>query len=193
MIGLTALWLAYYFLHSLLASYPVKGFFKDLKPRWFKFYSTVYNFQSLVLFMLIFWYQKQLPAEWIFIAPAWMETVGWTIVFVGIVLGYVAFRNYSFAEFSGYLQARGDGNFQETMQITGLNKFVRHPIYFASIIILIGWLLQAPSEKNGIFFSISLIYLFVGAWLEEKRLVNEFGNQYLKYQKEVKMMIPFIF
>lgn len=192
MIGLAALWLAYYFLHSLLASYPVKGFFKELKPRWFKFYRTVYNFQSLIFFMLIFWHQKQLPAEWIFNAPAWLQIVGWILFGVGIVLCYVAFKNYSFPEFSGYLQARGDGHFQETMRITGLNKLVRHPIYFASIIILIGWFLQAPSDKSLVFFSISLSYLFIGAWLEEKRLVTEFGDQYLKYQKEVKMMIPFI-
>lgn len=193
MICLAALWLAYYFLHSLLASLPAKNCFENLLPRYFKYYRLTFNFQSIVFFMLIFWYQKQLPAKWIFIAPTWLAPVGWIIVSIGIVLGYVGFRNYSFAEFSGYLQAREGDHYKEILKISGLNKYVRHPLYFASFVILIGWFLQWPGNKNLVFVSISLVYLFVGAWLEEKRLVREFGDQYIKYQKEVKMMIPFIY
>ena len=34
-------------------------------------------------------------------------------------------------------------------------------------------------------------YIIVGTILEEKKLVLEFGDTYIKYQKEVPMLIPF--
>ena len=34
-------------------------------------------------------------------------------------------------------------------------------------------------------------YVLLGTWLEERKLVLEFGDAYLHYQKEVPMLIPF--
>ena len=38
---------------------------------------------------------------------------------------------------------------------------------------------------------ILIIYVVIGTKLEEKKLVLEFGDAYVKYQKEVPMLIPF--
>jgi protein-S-isoprenylcysteine O-methyltransferase Ste14 len=35
------------------------------------------------------------------------------------------------------------------------------------------------------------LYVIIGTWLEERKLVLEFGEAYLQYQKEVPMLIPF--
>jgi protein-S-isoprenylcysteine O-methyltransferase Ste14 len=35
------------------------------------------------------------------------------------------------------------------------------------------------------------IYIIIGTILEERKLVLEFGEAYVKYQKEVPMLIPF--
>ncbi len=35
------------------------------------------------------------------------------------------------------------------------------------------------------------IYVCIGTLLEEKKLVLEFGDSYITYQKEVPMLIPF--
>jgi protein-S-isoprenylcysteine O-methyltransferase Ste14 len=35
------------------------------------------------------------------------------------------------------------------------------------------------------------VYIIIGTKLEEKKLVLEFGEAYIKYQKEVPMLIPF--
>lgn len=34
-------------------------------------------------------------------------------------------------------------------------------------------------------------YLIVGTYLEEKKLIGEFGEKYLAYQKRVSMLIPY--
>ncbi len=36
------------------------------------------------------------------------------------------------------------------------------------------------------------IYVIMGTIIEEKKLVLEFGDAYVKYQQEVPMLIPFI-
>ena len=35
------------------------------------------------------------------------------------------------------------------------------------------------------------VYIIIGTKLEEKKLVLEFGETYIKYQTEVPMLIPF--
>ena len=35
------------------------------------------------------------------------------------------------------------------------------------------------------------IYIIMGSILEERKLVLEFGDAYVKYQQEVPMLIPF--
>jgi len=39
--------------------------------------------------------------------------------------------------------------------------------------------------------SILTVYIIIGTLLEEKKLVLEFGDYYIKYQREVPMLIPF--
>jgi protein-S-isoprenylcysteine O-methyltransferase Ste14 len=34
-------------------------------------------------------------------------------------------------------------------------------------------------------------YLIVGTYLEEKKLIGEFGEKYLAYQKRVSMLMPY--
>lgn len=35
------------------------------------------------------------------------------------------------------------------------------------------------------------VYVIVGTKLEERKLVLEYGDRYIKYQREVPMLIPF--
>ncbi|MEI6143491.1 MAG: hypothetical protein WCP85_29715 [Mariniphaga sp.] len=35
------------------------------------------------------------------------------------------------------------------------------------------------------------VYIIIGTFLEEKKLVLEFGETYIQYQKEVPMIVPF--
>ena len=43
-----------------------------------------------------------------------------------------------------------------------------------------------------IFINVILTsYLIVGTYLEEKKMIREFGEKYLTYQKRVSMLIPY--
>jgi protein-S-isoprenylcysteine O-methyltransferase Ste14 len=56
-----------------------------------------------------------------------------------------------------------------------------------------GTLILLPFYSTLVFVTATLLYLPVGISLEEQKLVREFGEQYLQYKKEVKMLIPYLF
>lgn len=79
-------------------------------------------------------------------------------------------------------------NPSEGLKKNGLLGITRHPMYLALII----YLLSQNFKISDIVVNIILIvYVLIGTKLEEKKLVLEFGDTYIKYQQEVPMLIPF--
>ena len=79
----------------------------------------------------------------------------------------------------------------EILQTKGLNAYVRHPLYFAILIIVWGFFLFRPTDLVLTIAIVSTIYIYIGTQLEEKKLIEEFGEAYRDYQKKVKMLFPF--
>jgi protein-S-isoprenylcysteine O-methyltransferase Ste14 len=77
--------------------------------------------------------------------------------------------------------------------IEGLNRYVRHPLYAGTILIVLGLVVFLPTMTNLIVFILILIYTLIGIKLEEKKLVEQFGQEYEDYRKNVPMLIPKIF
>ena len=69
-----------------------------------------------------------------------------------------------------------------------LYRFMRHPIYSFSLLIL--WL--APVMSNNLLAAAVgiTLYILVGARLEERKLLRQFGEDYHAYQQKVPMFIP---
>jgi methanethiol S-methyltransferase len=116
-----------------------------------------------------------------------------------LILGSLAmffwafFIDYDSLSFFGIRQILDFGktkkiNPSEDLKRNGLLGVVRHPMYFALIVYL--WC--TTFTLTGIIVNIVLtIYIIIGTVLEEKKLVLEFGDTYVKYQQEVPMLIPF--
>jgi len=60
------------------------------------------------------------------------------------------------------------------------------------LIIILGCFLYKPTDLVLLISLISITYLYVGTKLEERKLVTTFGEDYIKYQQEVGMLIPFL-
>ncbi len=70
---------------------------------------------------------------------------------------------------------------------SGILGVIRHPWYVAVFILL--WVGDLTPSK--IIINVILSgYLVIGTFLEERKLVLEFGDRYRKYQAEVSMFIP---
>jgi methanethiol S-methyltransferase len=73
----------------------------------------------------------------------------------------------------------------------GFYKFMRHPIYFFTFVIL--WLTPLMTWNMLAFVIGITVYTLIGSLFEERRLVLEFGQAYLDYQKKTPWIIPIRF
>ena len=193
MVLLILFWSLYFVIHSLLASEFVKKWFSQRMGKHFRFYRLLYNLLSIGGFAVIWLFQKEMIQNRLFEASEAISITGKVLIGLGILLGVLAFFQYRWKEFVGIDQIRSSHKQSNTgLVISGFNNHVRHPLYFAGILILIGYLMITPTFQALIFVSITLIYLVVGTKLEEKKLVDQFGEEYKAYQKRVKMLIPYV-
>lgn len=196
-VWLLLLWAGFYALHSLLAHNSTKTFFQQLLQNQFRLYRLGFNIISVVYFSAVIYYQFSIATAPLFPQNLFTKIIGAAIFFVGLIILLVAFKSFNLAEFFGFEQLQKkviQQNYNEQSLIkTGLYKYVRHPLYFGIIVMITGALILLPFYSTLVFVIATLIYLPVGVGLEEQKLVTEFGEQYLQYKKEVKMLIPYIF
>jgi protein-S-isoprenylcysteine O-methyltransferase Ste14 len=76
---------------------------------------------------------------------------------------------------------------------TGPYAIVRHPIYAGMLLALLGTTLVSSTVGSLLGFVLAIVSLWQKACFEEPLLRAEFGEQYVKYQREVKFWIPFIY
>ncbi|MEF3255605.1 MAG: isoprenylcysteine carboxylmethyltransferase family protein, partial [Deferribacterales bacterium] len=80
-------------------------------------------------------------------------------------------------------------NFTESLELKtdGILGLVRHPYYFAALILI--WF-RPRYLKDIILNIIFTIYFIVGAYNEERKLINKYGEKYIIYRKTTPMLLP---
>jgi methanethiol S-methyltransferase len=74
------------------------------------------------------------------------------------------------------------------MTKTGLYRFVRHPLYTCSILII--WLMPVMTMNILAFNLGATLYMTIGAFFEERKLLREFGGEYEEYRRHTPMLVP---
>ena len=75
----------------------------------------------------------------------------------------------------------------------GLFKHVRHPLYSGAILGGLGLGLLSSSIYGSILIFTGLSFLIPRIQIEEDMLISQFDDDYRKYQKTTKKLIPFIY
>jgi protein-S-isoprenylcysteine O-methyltransferase Ste14 len=75
--------------------------------------------------------------------------------------------------------------------VKGPYRWVRHPLYLFILVMI--WSCPNLTTDRLFFNIIWSAWIFVGTLLEERDLVEQFGDAYRKYQKKVPMLFPFKF
>jgi len=108
---------------------------------------------------------------------------------VFFVLGWIIII-FAFFKIGGIPSLRKKSN----LITSGIYRVVRHPIYSGTLIAVLGWSILFKSIISMIYFPLLCLLYLVETFLEEKGLLEEYGDQYLDYKKKVtKRLIPFIF
>ncbi len=178
------------FVHSLLASAPTK----ERVRRWFgagsdRWYRLAYNMIGILTFLPILGLLAMDTGEILYVIPSpwsYLALAGQLLAIAALGIGLLQTGVWSFLGFEQLL-VKSAGS--ETRMVTGgLYHWVRHPLYSAGLVFI--WLTPVMTV-NLLVLNIGLtIYLVVGAIYEERKLVREFGDLYLDYQKRVPMLIP---
>ena len=92
-------------------------------------------------------------------------------------------------EFSYTLQIKEDHKLVDS----GIFGYIRHPMYFCLLLLLIVQMLLIPNVI-GIITNIVLIYMFWTGRIpdEESMMISEFGDSYRSYMQRTHSVIPFI-
>ncbi|MEL6357740.1 MAG: NnrU family protein, partial [Bacteroidota bacterium] len=135
--------LTFYASHSILADLSIKKRLYSIVPN--THYRIAYNIISAlftVAIVIAYWYaSKPLLLQ----VPSWLAWLGWGMVATGLWLNKMAVNNYDRSEFLGlsYLQ-QPPGEYVSLggeLKQTGLNAWVRHPIYSSILLMVWGWFL----------------------------------------------------
>lgn len=177
-------WIVYFFIHSFLAANEVKIYVEKRVPALFSNYRILYNFIAIAGLIPLLYGSVFLPDPLLF-ASTWLVLLGICFLLIGLVLLYLAFKAFDGAEFLGLKQEK-----KPELVFSGMYQYVRHPLYFATTVLIMGLFLLVPTQKMLLVLLISYGYILIGYRLEERKLVEVFGEKYLDYQKRVKAIIP---
>ncbi len=75
------------------------------------------------------------------------------------------------------------------MVVRGLYRWVRHPLYLATLMMI--WSYPDLTADRLLFNVLFTGWIIVGTVLEERDLVENFGDDYRNYQRRVPMLIPY--
>lgn len=179
-------WASYFFVHSFLASNAVKNWALNAFPAGFKYYRIAYNLIAMSSILpLLYWSVSAENNQ--LIDNLYLTIVGGGLLAIGVVLLILAFRAFDGMAFLGF-KAETDAKLVQS----GMYGYVRHPLYFATIVVILGLFLLIPTQKMLLTLGIAYGYILIGYRLEERKLVAIFGAEYLTYQTRVKALIPYI-
>ena len=187
-ILLVVLWIAFGVLHSLLAA----GWWKLKMQAWlgrnYKYYPLAYSVFAAVTMILILVFQFAMRSRLLFNMPLWGKVLTGVPLVAGLAIMLAMIRKYFF-----YLS--GIGVFYTTqpeavLPTNGLHRYMRHPLYTGTLLFIWSLFLLMPYLNHLLACIIITIYTLLGARIEEQKLVEQFGEKYIAYQKQVPMILP---
>ncbi len=187
---LAAMWILFCALHSLLASIKAKQRAQKLMGKGFRLYRLWYTVFAFVSLGAVVGYQLSIDTPYLF-TPTLLSNIAGALIGVGglLVMG-ICIRKY-FMHLSGlkslYLNDEQAAN---KLQISGIHRFVRHPLYTGTFMAIWGLWVAVPQLSLLIVNAIITGYTIWAIKWEEQKLLQEFGDDYRRYQRQVPRLLP---
>lgn len=174
--------------HSFLASLAFKSFLANLLGKsLMRGYRLFYNIFSLVTFLPILYLAAALPDAPLYSVPApisYAMILGQGVGVVLLVIGVLQTDTLSFVGLRQLVQEESPA----ALVTNGFYRLVRHPLYTAGLLFL--WLSPRVTVNSFTLYVGATVYILIGAYFEERKLLREFGAAYAEYKSKTPMLVP---
>jgi len=140
-----------------------------------------------ILFLIVFIIGMTSDLFLLKVSDSWQDIFPWyfrIVVFLPIlfVAGYFAQRAHK----------KVFGEEQKELMVIKTDVFarLRHPMYFGSILIYLGFVILSLSVVALVIFVVVVIFYYYLCRYEEQILIAKLGDEYKNYMKKVPMLIP---
>ncbi|MFP4439511.1 MAG: methyltransferase family protein [Chloroflexaceae bacterium] len=189
--------LVYALIHSWTASQSFKNWVRRRAgPAGDRWYRLAYNLVSGILLLpflpLLLWLPDQVLYT---VGPPWRRLLllGQAAALAGIAYGiwltdpwhFLGLRQLNPADSSNDPVRATE---QPHLVVAGPYRWVRHPLYFFGLPAI--WLIPQMTVNRLVLALVFSLYLYVGTFFEERRLLREFGAEYRAYQRRVPRLLP---
>ena len=201
MIRIILIFFAFALLHSLTVSQRFKQACARVLGETFMrvWYRFLYTLVSAATAAVAIWLIGQAPDRHLWTAPTVLRWPLHGLQAAGLLFGAMAFQHLDGSEFLGLRQvarylSRGEvagnleGMTERGLVTEGVYGMVRHPLYVAGIVIVT---FSPVITVNGLTFTVLAdLYFLFGMFIEERRFLRVFGEQYRQYMRQVPRMFP---
>lgn len=176
--------------HSVMARRAFKKWLKRFIPEQFE--RSIYVILSSTAFAVLFLFWQPLKQ------PVWSVThAGFAPLFYGLFAAGCLVLSHSVlviggADLLGFRHVgrsfRDENYVPLAFTTPGLYKYIRHPMMTGTLLVF--WATPEMSVGHVLFAAAMTCYVLVGISLEERDLINLYGEQYRNYKQRVGMLLP---
>lgn len=186
-------------LHSLTASPKLKDWFKHQfgERVYHGWYRVAYNAFSVVTLLPVFLLIVFLPGATLWqVDNALVAIIFALLQLLGLVCLVISLLQIDWLRFAGlsqleaYISGKALPLPDEPLQTGGLYALVRHPLYLFSLIVI--WFVPTMTVALLAFNVGATLYFIIGSRIEERRMLEAYGDTYRQYQQRVPWLIPFV-
>ncbi len=148
--------------------------------RWYRLIFNIFATISLLpILVMVAWMPDHhlytILFPWALLALA-IQGLAALALFIGVI-------QTGLLDFIGLGQLLQNPSSTKAVMVTGgLYRWVRHPLYTAGLVFI--WLSPIMSSNLLAFFVGLSVYLVIGAYYEERKLLREYGEAYRRYQQK---------
>jgi len=174
--------------HSVTASL---GFKESLRRTFgagfMRFYRLLYNVFSAVSFVPILYLSAVLPTQNLYRVTSPLNYLMLAGQGLSVLLLLIAVLQTDTLSFVGLRQLVEEEKLGKLIT-KGFYQYMRHPLYTFGLLFI--WLSPSVSVNSFVLYVSLTIYILVGAYFEERKLLREYGQEYADYKSATPMIIP---
>lgn len=140
-----------------------------------------------VILVLCIWFSTSLIGRDLGVSPL-LVCASVIVILLSMVIDRIAHRHLKISMLLGYNELKADA--PQHLLTEGIYARTRNPRYLSVMLAILGWSMLV--NYSGVYglCGFTIVALWLIALIEEKDLVERFGDEYREYRKRVPFLIP---